>query len=66
MTPIVVRAGTRAPGWLPKAAMPAGKLSTPTPTIALTRLKISLEIEAVPPETWRFLTAGVTADVTPL
>jgi hypothetical protein len=29
--------------------IPAGRLNTPAPTIPLTRLKISLEIVAVPP-----------------
>jgi hypothetical protein len=44
------RAGTMAPGLLPKAAIPAGRLRTPTPTMALTRLKISLGMVAVPPD----------------
>lgn len=43
------RAGNKADGELPKAAIPAGKLSTPTPTMALTKLKTSLGIVAVPP-----------------
>lgn len=42
-------AGITALGALPNAAIPAGKLSTPAPTIDFTRLKTSLGIEAVPP-----------------
>jgi hypothetical protein len=42
-------AGTKALGALPKAAMPAGKPNTPAPTMALTKLKISLGMVAVPP-----------------
>ena len=41
-------AGSRAPGAFPKAAMPAGKLNTPAPMILLTKLKISLGMDAVP------------------
>ena len=44
-------AGIAALGASPNAAMPAGRDRTPTPTIPLTRLKISLGIEAVPPPT---------------
>ena len=38
-----------AEGALPYAAMPAGKLSTPAPTMLFTRLNISLGMDAVPP-----------------
>ena len=41
-------AGKRALGESPKAATPAGRERTPAPTIFLTKLKTSLEIEAVP------------------
>lgn len=44
-------AGMAALGASPNAAMPAGSDRTPTPTMPLTRLKISLVIEAVPPPT---------------
>ena len=54
MTAIIITAGMAAEGALPKFAIPAGKLNTPTPTIALTRLKTSLGMVAVPP-----LTSGV-------
>jgi hypothetical protein len=37
-----------AEGALPYAAMPAGKLSTPAPTMLFTRLNISLGMDAVP------------------
>jgi hypothetical protein len=36
---------------LPSTLSPAGKLSTPAPTILLTKLKISFEMLAVPPPT---------------
>ena len=42
-------AGYMAEGALPYAAIPAGKLSTPAPTILLTKLNTSLGIDAVPP-----------------
>ena len=42
-------AGNNAVGWSPNAAIPAGKPNTPAPTIALTKLKISLGMVAVPP-----------------
>ena len=37
-----------AEGALPYAAMPAGKLSTPAPTMLFTKLNISLGMDAVP------------------
>jgi len=40
MTVMRIAAGIIADGALPKADIPAGKLSTPAPTIDLTRLKI--------------------------
>jgi hypothetical protein len=40
-----------AEGALPNAAIPAGKDSTPAPTIDFTRLKISFVIVADPPPT---------------
>mmetsp|Transcript_57359 Transcript_57359/g.139940 ORF Transcript_57359/g.139940 Transcript_57359/m.139940 type:complete len:337 (+) Transcript_57359:680-1690(+) len=52
MTPINVMstdAGIIADGALPNATTPAGKLSTPAPTILLIKLKTSLGIVAVPP-----------------
>jgi len=42
-------AGRIALGALPKAAIPAGKLKTPEPTILFTKLNISLGMDAVPP-----------------
>lgn len=42
------RAGTSADGASPNAAIPAGRDKTPTPTMALTRLKISDATVAVP------------------
>jgi hypothetical protein len=42
-------AGRTAPGADPHAAIPAGKLSTPAPTIPLTRLKMSCVTDASPP-----------------
>jgi hypothetical protein len=44
-------AGRTADGAFANDAMPAGNESTPAPTIHLTRLKISLDIVAVPPPT---------------
>jgi len=42
-------AGYIAEGALPYAAMPAGRLSTPAPTMLFTKLNISLGMDAVPP-----------------
>lgn len=49
-----IDAGTTAEGALANAATPAGRESTPAPTMFLTRLKISLGIVAVPPDDWGF------------
>mmetsp|Transcript_1559 Transcript_1559/g.2653 ORF Transcript_1559/g.2653 Transcript_1559/m.2653 type:complete len:103 (+) Transcript_1559:1313-1621(+) len=45
---IKATAGSTAEGAFPNAAIPAGRDSTPAPTIDLTRLKISLGMVAVP------------------
>ena len=44
---ISVNAGNKADGAFPKLAIPAGKLKTPTPKMALTKLKTRLEEDAV-------------------
>lgn len=49
MSAMNAMAGYIAEGALPYAAIPAGKLSTPAPTIFFTRLNISLGMDAVPP-----------------
>ena len=55
ITAINPRAGSTADGEFPKAAIPAGKDNTPDPMIPLTKLKISLDIEADPPRLVAFL-----------
>jgi len=48
MMPIRRVAGRIALGAFPYAAMPAGKLKTPAPTMDLTKLNISTGMDAVP------------------
>jgi len=51
MSAMRMDAGSTAEGALAKAAIPAGRESTPAPTMLLIRLKISLDMVAVPPDT---------------
>eukprot|EP00978_Attheya_sp_CCMP212_P040958 scaffold229254_cov51-Attheya_sp.AAC.2 len=48
MAPMSTDAGMSADGAFPMAAMPAGRLSTPAPTMLFTRLNTSLGMVAVP------------------
>jgi len=51
MTVMRATAGTTADGALANAAMPAGSVNTPAPTIDLTKLNTSCEMVAVPSPT---------------